>query len=232
MNGLYLSRILLDSRDRRMWRVLQSPYRMHATIMKAFPGQKPHFAGVLFRTEKAQNNIMIPILVQSRVRPKWNYLIEQYRSAVQLRPVKDISDLKFTKGQELIFYLRANPVVTKKDNKGRLNNKGKIKTCRLPILIESHQLEWIRKKGLCVRRDKQDGTSVSGGFNILQCLSINEPAWVHNKQGQKESIKIQTVIFQGILQVTDPDAFLQNTVIRGIGPAKAFGCGLLSLARI
>jgi CRISPR system Cascade subunit CasE len=41
-----------------------------------------------------------------------------------------------------------------------------------------------------------------------------------------------TEIFQGILQVTDPDAFLQNKVIRGIGPAKAFGCGLLSLTRI
>ena len=231
MNGLYLSQILLDSRERRIWRVLQSPYRMHAAIMQAFPGQKPHLAGVLFRIEMGQNNIFIPFLVQSRVRPEWNYLIEQYGSAVQLHPVKDISDLKFTQGQQLRFCLRANPIVTKKDNKGRLNKKGKAKTCRLPILIESHQLEWIRKKGLCVRRDKKDGTSVSGGFKVLQCLSINEPAWVHHKQGQKAPIKIGTVIFQGILRVTEPDAFLQNTVIRGIGPAKAFGCGLLSLAR-
>jgi len=232
MNRLYLSRILFDSRERRIWKVMQSPYRIHAAIMKAYPGHKPHSAGVLFRIEKAQKDIMIPILVQSHVRPEWDYLIEQYESAVQLHPVKDISDLRFTQGQKLRFCLRANPIVTKKDNKGRLNTEGKAKTCRLPILIESHQLEWIRKKGLCVRRDKQDGTSVDGGFHVLQCLSINEPAWVHNKQGQKEPIKIQTVIFQGILQVTDPDAFLQNSVIRGIGPAKAFGCGLLSLAKI
>jgi len=43
--------------------------------------------------------------------------------------------------------------------------------------------------------------------------------------------KIQPVRFQGILQVVNPGA-LQETTIKGIGPAKSFGCGLLSLARI
>jgi len=42
--------------------------------------------------------------------------------------------------------------------------------------------------------------------------------------------KIQSVGFQGILQVAKP-TILKEIIINGIGPAKAFGCGLLSLAK-
>jgi CRISPR system Cascade subunit CasE len=42
--------------------------------------------------------------------------------------------------------------------------------------------------------------------------------------------KIQPVDFQGVLQVKD-SAGLSELISAGIGPAKAFGCGLLSLAR-
>ena len=38
------------------------------------------------------------------------------------------------------------------------------------------------------------------------------------------------VRFNGLLQVTDPEKLMQ-AVRNGIGPAKAFGFGLLSLAR-
>jgi len=40
-----------------------------------------------------------------------------------------------------------------------------------------------------------------------------------------------TVRFDGLLRITDPDAF-RATLIRGIGPAKAFGCGLMLVRRI
>ena len=229
MNGLYLSRIFFDHRNRNTWKLLQSPYRMHAAIMRAFPEQKACKAGVLFRIERELKN-SIPVLVQSQLEPRWNNLVKEYGDLVWFDSVKDISGIGFTTGQRLKFCLRANPVVTKKDIKGRLNKKGLIKSCRLPILIESKQLEWINSKGKVIRKRK-DGTSVPGGFSVSQCLIMNEPAWMHKKQGQKEPIKIKTVMFQGILQVTEPEAFFQNTVVGGVGPAKAFGCGLLSVAK-
>jgi CRISPR system Cascade subunit CasE len=37
-------------------------------------------------------------------------------------------------------------------------------------------------------------------------------------------------MFDGILTVTDAEALIQE-MMQGIGPAKAFGCGLLSIAR-
>jgi hypothetical protein len=39
------------------------------------------------------------------------------------------------------------------------------------------------------------------------------------------------VLFEGLLRVTDKDAFLE-TLTHGIGPAKAFGFGLLSVAAV
>lgn len=38
--------------------------------------------------------------------------------------------------------------------------------------------------------------------------------------------KINPVTFEGQIQITNKNEFL-NTVFKGIGPAKAFGCGLL-----
>ena len=48
-----------------------------------------------------------------------------------------------------------------------------------------------------------------------------------NKNGKGQ--RLRSVLFEGLLQVTDPDAFRQ-TLIRGIGSGKSFGFGLLSIA--
>ena len=36
--------------------------------------------------------------------------------------------------------------------------------------------------------------------------------------------------FEGVLEVTDPDA-LRHGLVHGIGRGKAYGCGLMTLAR-
>jgi len=43
-------------------------------------------------------------------------------------------------------------------------------------------------------------------------------------------MSFRAVCYQGVLRVADAD-LLRETVSKGIGPAKVFGCGLLSLAR-
>lgn len=42
-------------------------------------------------------------------------------------------------------------------------------------------------------------------------------------------VTLTRVTYNGILQVTDPAA-LRRALTGGIGPAKAYGCGLLTLA--
>jgi CRISPR system Cascade subunit CasE len=46
-----------------------------------------------------------------------------------------------------------------------------------------------------------------------------------------EAGKIVAVTFDGLLRVVDP-ALLWQQMQQGIGPAKSFGCGLLSIMQV
>ncbi|MFD5550034.1 type I-E CRISPR-associated protein Cas6/Cse3/CasE, partial [Streptomyces goshikiensis] len=48
--------------------------------------------------------------------------------------------------------------------------------------------------------------------------------------GQANRVPLVTVTFDGCLEVTDPAA-LRRTLTLGLGKAKAYGCGLMTLAR-
>jgi CRISPR system Cascade subunit CasE len=50
------------------------------------------------------------------------------------------------------------------------------------------------------------------------------------KNNKTFKIKHLAVKYEGLLQIIDPDKFTK-TFIKGIGSAKAFGFGLLSLAK-
>ena len=50
------------------------------------------------------------------------------------------------------------------------------------------------------------------------------------KAGERRIGKIQPVCFQGVLVVSFSEE-LKDLIKSGIGPGKAFGCGMLSLAR-
>jgi CRISPR system Cascade subunit CasE len=211
--------------------------------MKGFPGYKhAHEAGVLFSVEPQTYDGRVSVIIQSQQYPDWGRLIAKYGEAISVSNVKDLSRLQFSTGQILQFRLRANPVKTVSDSKGRLNNKGRIKKCRLPLLVETEQVTWLQGKGDIVRMEQIGKLSkpLQGGFEILpeRCLTINEQSWSHlpkkkyaEEKGSTNPIQIQSVLYQGILRVTDPNAFLQNSIKQGIGPAKAFGCGLLMVRR-
>lgn len=68
---------------------------------------------------------------------------------------------------------------------------------------------------------------------MLSLLVIPEGMVVATKHklDRPHDISIYSVRFDGVLTVTDPDTFRQ-TVAAGIGPAKAFGFGLLSVAPV
>ncbi|NUQ01432.1 MAG: type I-E CRISPR-associated protein Cas6/Cse3/CasE, partial [Armatimonadetes bacterium] len=52
---------------------------------------------------------------------------------------------------------------------------------------------------------------------------------LHRSDGSSARLFHRLVDFEGLLIVTDPPRFCE-ALRRGIGPAKAFGCGLLSVA--
>lgn len=48
----------------------------------------------------------------------------------------------------------------------------------------------------------------------------------------KKPIKYSTLEFDGVLKVTNPEIFIRESLFKGIGPAKGFGCGLMMVKRI
>lgn len=205
---MYLSKIHIP------WQQLQNPYLLHQALWRLFPGFEDADREFLFRVEQQQKGIGAQILLQSAVRPQNS---EQSPAILAQREYV----LNVQNGQRLRFRLRANPIKTIKDSsKGSIEKKGKTftKTVRVPLLHEDQQQTWLERK--------------MQAFAQLDTLIVQpEPVLYFRKAKEGRSGKIQTVMFDGVLTVTDAEAFSKQ-IAQGIGPAKAFGCGLLSLARV
>jgi len=100
------------------------------------------------------------------------------------------------------FLLRANPVK-------RLSEQ----RVRVPLVGEEHLNAWLSRK-------------LSGAATLLETVPLSRTN-LNFCKGSNWG-KITTVDFQGVIQCEDPQNLLM-LVKSGIGPAKAFGCGLMLL---
>ena len=220
---MYLSKLLLNPFCRDARRDLAAPYELHRTLAHAFStevGNDYRAAhGVLFRIEPMAYDRSRPVvLVQSLTKPNWQELPETY-----LINEADPSDTKqltpmFNVGQTLAFRLVANP--TKKEKREGQKQGRRI---ALPDHIPTDDSltparQWLARKG------------EQHGFNVL--YATTETFWLGlDRRGvAKNGIPLYGVRYDGLLQVTNPDV-LTDALTTGIGPAKAFGFGLLSVAR-
>jgi CRISPR system Cascade subunit CasE len=206
---MYLSLLKLNLRSRQVQSELASPYEMHRTIMQAFPnGQKRDTAGVLFRLDMDARSGQPVLLVQSQIEPNWHVLKSEYL-APDDGPAPQVKDfeIKVRAGQDLAFRLRANPTVKRNDK-------------RCGLYREEEQQNWLIRKG------------AEHGFRVLQVsISHTDVAeGVIHRETQTHDLTLLSVRFDGVLQVLD-STLLRAAVAGGIGSGKAFGFGLLSLAR-
>ncbi len=207
---MYLSLLRLNPRSRRAMTEASRPYELHRSLMTAFPDKTAGGAGqVLFRLDIDKESGGIAVLVQSEKEPDWAGLngatgfVNEYQSKT-FNPT-------FGQDQVLRFRLRANP--TK-----RVKETGK----RQGILGEAVQMDWLHKRGQ------------QSGFEVID-VNISDEGFAKDKSkeanGTKHNMTLLSVRFDGLLRVTDPEAF-QRTIERGIGSAKGLGFGLLSVAPV
>ncbi|MBW7928056.1 MAG: type I-E CRISPR-associated protein Cas6/Cse3/CasE [Fimbriimonadaceae bacterium] len=92
---------------------------------------------------------------------------------------------------------------------------------RSTISDPAKQIEWLRRKG------------ATCGFEVEDCLA-SDRIWHDSGKARLpngELMPLHAVQFDGILRVADREK-LEAAVRSGIGPQKAFGFGLLSLAAL
>jgi CRISPR system Cascade subunit CasE len=197
---MYLSEVHLEVTGR------PNPYDWHRTLWRFFDLPQGATRPFQFRVEQVESN-RAGVLMQSSLPVKQHVDGAWLGRQRQFKP-------EFRFGQQLRFRLKANPTKAIRDEKGRLNSKGKIKTCRVPLVKEDEQIQWLERKlaGLA-----ELGEVFVGGHENL-----------YFRKGGHVG-KVVTLTYDGILRVENPKRF--EEVFRvGIGPAKSMGCGLLSLA--
>ena len=215
---MYLSRLILNPRHRRVQKEVAAPYQMHRSLMKAFPDNlKPGDERVLFRLETHPRTGVLTLLVQSLTLPDWSWLAEPDARGYLLpvdepNPAVKSFDLNLAISQVLAFRLRANPTVKRRFDEETHKRVG--------LYREDEQIEWLKRKG------------EQGGFHVLSARTSGNDVVRGRirRNDQTHKVNLLAVQFDGLLQVTDPD-LLCETVRRGIGSGKGLGFGLLSLAR-
>lgn len=220
---MFLHRIHLDPRCREARRDLSDPYQLHATLCRAFspPEQKCPEGEVLWRLEPETDADGSPrVLVQSRTIPDWEGIGVKGWLAAADAPIDLKTRLKLdalTAGQRFRFRLRANPCVTR-------NGK------RLGLLQLVEQERWIQRKGEAhgFALPKLPSLDLSQEGEARVDVRVSQEQMLTGMQHQGNRIRIFSVLYDGLLTVTDSKAFV--TVLQtGIGHGKTLGLGLLSV---
>ncbi len=211
---MFLSRLVLNGRHPRALRALAEADLMHQLVYSGFPDREDGGPGrVLFRAEGARAGRPGLVLVQSEKRPAWERLLEE---GVVLSAECKALQLRLAPGQRLRFRLRANPTVRRvfqPAQDGRPKQSGR----RIGVYGEDAQRAW-----LCRKAD-------SSGFRVLECAVSDRGIQFSRRRNGAAPLRHLCVDFEGIIEVTDAERFV-SALERGIGSAKAFGFGLLSVA--
>jgi CRISPR system Cascade subunit CasE len=169
-------------------------------------------SGFLFRIDPLPNG-RAAIIVQSAIEPDWDYAFRNAGYLLSAPPEVKSFEPNFLKGQCLRFRLAANP--TRRLSRNSPDAKEESIGKRVPVPTDQ-LMDWLARR------------AESAGFLIERDATTLQPGYVYmNKNGKGQ--RLRSVLFDGLLRVTDPDAFRQ-TLVRGIGSGKAFGFGLLSVA--
>lgn len=227
---MYLTRFRVNTaRVGARW-LLSSPQRMHAAVMSSFAeipppaGQGPR---VLWRIDH-DSRAATYLYIVSPAKPDLTHLVEQAGwpetgrwETFDYGPFLD----RLAVGQRWAFRLTANPVHTAR----RTDDEPTKITAHVGV---RHQMGWL------LRRQEK------AGFRVLEkaperqliperdrheLIVHNRRELVFGKAGQSKPVTLVSVTFDGRLEVTDPAA-LRRTLTHGLGKAKGYGCGLMTLA--
>ncbi|GAB3464356.1 type I-E CRISPR-associated protein Cas6/Cse3/CasE [Streptomonospora sediminis] len=230
---MFLSKIPVNVMSRAYRRDHADVHDMHRTLMSAFAeapadsSARLHY-GLLWRLDGEGRGQTL--LVQSRERPDWTALPEGYLAARAQVKCLQPALAAIRPGRRLAFRLIANPTRSTPPPGDEPGNRGR--GARKPIHRPEEQVEWL------IRQGERHGFAIPAGTDGRpDTVAVPAPARVGYKpdnrpkarSGDRLKITVAPVRFDGRLIVTDAAAF-QAALAAGIGRAKAYGCGLISLA--
>jgi len=218
---VFLSRIQINPQRRGAQRLLASPQRMHAAVLSAFPDPLVGTDGprILWRLDEEPHRVFLYVV--SPQEPDFVHLAEQAgwpRTEQGLtRPYSAFLE-SLAPDQVWAFRLKASPV-------RYLPAPGGGRARRTVHVTAAQQEAWLVEKS----------ASIGGALAPLQdggpSLQLTRRGTdVFSKGTSSSPVTLGWAQFDGLVRVVDADA-LRAALVGGIGPGKAYGCGLMTLAR-
>lgn len=229
---MYLTCLRINTARTGAHKLLGSPQAMHAAVMAGFPGILPSDTEqprILWRLDH-NSRTEVFLYVASPDRPDFTHVIEQagWPASDHGWQTRDFAPLlaRLEKGDNWSFRLTANPVRRyRPDPNQRAKPVGHVSP--------KYQMEWL------LERQERAGFRVLPKPPVERILPHDEHQLVvssrrllkFHRGGAKAPVQLQTATFDGRLEVTDVGA-LRTSLTQGIGRAKAYGCGLMTLAPV
>jgi CRISPR system Cascade subunit CasE len=216
---MHLTRFDINAARRAARNLLASPQRIHAAVLSGFPPgkEKAEDGRVLWRLD--QNQHQVTLYIVSPHKPDLTHLVESVGwPSSQGWETRAYTPLlaALKEGDQWAFRLTANPTIYKRVN------ADSTKTQRLGHVTVSQQTNWL------LSRTERYGFTVPLGVGDEPDVAIRRRGTTSFVR-QGGTVTLRTAVFEGRLRVSDPET-LRETLVRGIGPAKGYGCGLLTLA--
>jgi len=231
----YLSRIWINPLRSGAQKMLQNPQVVHAAVLGGLSTQ-PLDGRTLWRWEPNGSH-RASLLVLTHERPSWEHIVEQagWPGADQPQAlVRDYAPLlqRVARGREFAFRLRANTVTSTRTPKQTTTRQRerlagpRPRGIRVPERTAAHQLAWFERHlpawGLEVMQ--------TNGLPAVRLLDREQVAFHKTgRDGERRRVILQTATAEGGVRVSKPDYTLR-ALQSGCGPARAYGCGLLTLA--
>lgn len=210
---MILTRTYLNPQRGGAKKLLTSPQAMHAAVLSGFPpSQDP--GRVLWRVDQDRPH-QATLWIVSAHEPDLAHLEEQAGWPTKPTTVSASYDGLLgvlSEGQQWAFRLTANPT-----------HRAQVKGRSLVVahVTAEQQLTWLldRAEAMGVSFQGSDGPSAT----------VTARSTRRFRRGDA-MVTLGTATFSGGLTVVDADA-LRRTLTSGVGRGKAYGCGLLTLAR-
>lgn len=246
----YLSRIRINPLRAQSRVILTNPRVMHSYVCAGIPAT-PDSERTLWRLDV--DNPHRPLLfVLTRSKPDWTHIVEAAGwpdADGEHFAIADYAPLltRVVTGREFAFRLTANPVQNT-NRPDRLTDaqaarvaEGYTRSFRLSHRTAGAQLGWLLDRttrcGFQIPPTRTDPaiadpyaeTSDDRTTPAPDVRLIARERQAFAKGGKGRRVVLHTATFEGRLRVTDTTSFTE-ALVNGIGPAKAYGCGLLTLA--
>lgn len=225
---MFLTKIELDPSRRQARKYLGSPQVMHAIICRAAGDVATDGPGrILWRTDEGPNGTALYFITPAQ--PDCSQILDEAAHVGTQARTLDYEPFlqKLAAEQVWRFRLAANPTRSISQGPG-------IRGRRQGHVTVEQQKSWLLSQadshGFQVLPFNNSTDSAESSLTVIR---RTRPTFGRSNpvRGERDRVTINRTVFEGVIRVTDAQA-LRDALVSGIGRSKAYGCGLMTLARV